>query len=122
MSSIAAAGEASMHSLEPAGIREALSRILREGPVGCANPDAVGLTQEARERCDARLGVGALDAPHLQPPRSPARQAQLDGIARRKAADRRYREAQMPPGLSTSDAPGGLTGLGQTGHGSLPFP
>jgi hypothetical protein len=100
-----------------AGVRE----VLRGGALGCANPDALTLDSRARARCVERLGAGARDAPFLPAPLSREKQAAFDRTAARRAADRKYREA-TPPGLSTSDAPGGITGLGQTGHGAAPFP
>lgn len=100
------------------GVREAL----RGGALGCANPDALGLDARARARCLERLGAGARETPFIPAPLSRDKQAEFDKAAARKAADRKYREAPIPPGLSTSDAPGGITGLGETGHGAVPFP
>lgn len=109
-------------ALEP-GVRAAL----RGGALGCANPDALGLDSQARARCLERLGAGARETAFIPAPLSKQKQADFDSAAARKEADRQYREAQIPPGLSTSDAPGGITGLGQTrrgqsAHDAAPFP
>lgn len=71
---------------------------LRQGPVGCANPDAVGLTKAERQVCDEVLGKGAKTAlfPGLGLNRD--KQADFDRDAARKESDRRYREQQIAPG------------------------
>lgn len=98
----------------PPGVDEGVRRALQGGLVGCANPDAAGLDKAAREACLGRLGAGAADAPFYAAPIGKAKRAEFDRAAARKRADREWRAAPMPPGLSTSDAPGGLTGLGQS--------
>ena len=59
-----------------------------------------------------RLGQGAKDAPHFRSGLSTGKQALQDAADARRRAYRDYREGPIPPGLSTSDAAGGLTGLG----------
>lgn len=106
----------------PAELDDGVRSALRNGALGCANQEALALDKRARARCLERLGAGAKDAPFIPAPLAKDKQAEFDKAAARKEADRKYREAPIPPGLSTSDAPGGITGLGQTGHGSIPFP
>ena len=60
-----------------------------------------------------RLGEGAKDAAYIPPGLSRPKQALLDEAAAKRKAYRDYRDAPTPPGLSTSDAAGGLTGLGE---------
>jgi hypothetical protein len=97
---------------EPPGTRAELGRALKFGGVGCETPDLVGMTRAERDRCAERLGAGAKSAAYLGQGLSKEKQGLLDQVAARKEALRDYRDAPMPPGLSTSDAAGGLTGLG----------
>jgi hypothetical protein len=99
---------------EPPGTRAELGRALRFGGVGCDTPDLVGLTRAERDRCAERFGSGAKSAAYLGQGLSKDKQRLLDQAAARKEAYRNYRDAPMPPGLSTSDAAGGLTGLGES--------
>ncbi|MDP3747368.1 MAG: hypothetical protein Q8Q88_10010 [Phenylobacterium sp.] len=80
----------------------ALSGALRLSPVGCANPNL--LTKAERERCLERLGAGAKDAPYYEPPMSRDKRKAFDEAAARKQAYRKYKEANLPTGVS----PGGL--------------
>lgn len=100
-------------SLPPGG-RAMLSEALRKGGAGCQQADLVGLTARERAACDERLGAGAKTAAYLGQGLDAGKQKALDLAAARKAAYLRYRDAPIPPGLSTSNAAGGLTGLGET--------
>jgi len=80
----------------------ALSGALRLSPVGCANPHL--LTKAERDRCLERLGAGAKDAPYYEPPMSRDKRKAFDEAAARKQAYRKYKEANLPTGVS----PGGL--------------
>lgn len=75
---------------------------LRLSPVGCSNPQL--LTRAERERCLERLGAGARDAPFYEPPISRDKRRAFDEAAARKQAYRKYKEANLPTGVS----PGGL--------------
>lgn len=104
----------------PPGSQTELGRALRFGGVGCDSPDVVRLSRQDRDRCAERLGAGAKTAAYLGQGLNRDKQAELDAIAAHKAAVRKYKEAPIPPGLSTSGAAGGLTGLGDTAHGDDP--
>ena len=99
---------------EPPGTKAELIRALKFGGVGCDTPDLVGMTRADRDRCAERLGAGAKTATYLGQGLSKDKQRLLDQAAATKEANRQYRDAPMPPGLSTSDAAGGLTGLGES--------
>lgn len=90
-----------------------LSQALRKGGLGCAQADLVGLSPSEREACQARLAAGAKTAAYLGQGLNAAKQKTLDLAAERKAAYLRYRDAPIPPGLSTSNAAGGIAGLGE---------
>ncbi len=105
----------------PPSLTPQLSAALRRG-LGCANIAGVGLTQAERDACLERLGKGAAETAYIPPGFSKAKQALQDDAAARRKAYRDYRNGQIPPGLSNSDAAGGLTGLGDTGHKTtVPF-
>ncbi len=104
----------------PPGTQAEFGRALRFGGMGCDSPDAVRMTRQERDRCAERLGAGAKTATYLGQGLSRAKQAEFDAIAAHKAAVRKYKEAPIPPGLATSGAAGGLTGLGDTAHGDDP--
>jgi hypothetical protein len=91
-----------------------LGRALRFGGLGCNSPNLAGLSDAERDRCAERLGAGARSAAYLGQGLSRGKQGLLDQAAARKEALRKYRDAPMPPGLSGSDAAGGLTGLGES--------
>lgn len=95
----------------PPSLTPQLSATLRRS-LGCANIGGAGLSQAERDACMERLGQGAKDAAYIPPGLSRAKQALLDQAAAKRKAYRDYRDAPIPPGLSTSDAAGGLTGLG----------
>lgn len=99
---------------EPPGTQAELGRALKFGGVGCDTPNLVGMTPAERDRCAERFGAGAKTAAYLGQGLSRDKQRLLDQVAASKEANRKYREAPMPPGLSTSDAAGGLTGLGES--------
>ncbi|UTP41307.1 hypothetical protein M9M90_09065 [Phenylobacterium sp. LH3H17] len=84
----------------PAG--PATGAALRLSPVGCANPQL--LSKAERDRCLERLGAGARDAPYYEPPMSRDKRKAFDEAAARKQAYRKYKEANLPNGVS----PGGL--------------
>lgn len=78
---------------------------LRHGTVGCANPQAVGLTRAERELCDEKFGKGAKDAAFAGLGLNPDKQRLLDATGARKDADYRYKYSQAPPiGQSTASA------------------
>ena len=87
---------------------------LRGTLVGCANPDAVGLSAVERARCDERFGVDIGGAPKLDGI-SPAKRRDFDKAAGRDQANQRYRDstptASGPHPLSpdgTSRGPSGV--------------
>lgn len=104
----------------PPGTQPELGRALRFGGVGCDSPEVVRMTRQERDRCAERMGAGAKTAAYLGQGLNRDKQAELDAIAAHKAAVRKYKEAPIPPGLSTSGAAGDLTGLGDTAHGDDP--
>ncbi len=89
---------------------------LRGTLVGCANADAVNLTNVERARCNERFGVEAARAPVLDGI-DPAKRAKFD-----RAADRqeRAREGGMPVG--TDKGNGTIGGLGDTHPLTIPLP
>lgn len=105
----------------PPSLTPQLSAALRRG-LGCANIASTGLSQAERDACLERLGQGAKDAPHFRSGLSAGKQVLQDAADARRKTYRDYREGPIPPGLSRSDAAGGLTGLGGTGHKTtVPF-
>ena len=115
------APEPAFPSPTPPSLTPQLSATLRRS-LGCANISSAGLSQAERDRCLERLGQGARDSAFLTPGLSREKQALLDQAAAKRKLYRDYRNGQIPPGLSTSDAAGGLTGLGGTGHATtVPF-
>ncbi|HPA39932.1 MAG TPA: hypothetical protein PLV04_14380 [Phenylobacterium sp.] len=98
---------------EAVGGAAQLSQALRKGGLGCTQADLVGLSPSEREACQARLAAGAKTAAYLGQGLNAAKQKTLDLAAERKAAYLRYRDAPIPPGLSTSNAAGGIAGLGE---------
>jgi hypothetical protein len=85
--------------------RSQLSAVLRGSPIGCANPAL--LTREERDRCLARLGSGAAEAPYLPPGMSREKQTALDAAAARSDQAVRQGEAGIPTGVAQ---PGGDSG------------
>jgi len=82
----------------PEGPKSDLRTTLRASPVGCGNPDEVGLNRAERENCYGQLGKGAKTAafPGLGLDRD--KQAGFDRAAAAKEARRRDLEAPIPPG------------------------
>lgn len=99
-------------SLPPGG-RAMLSEALRKGGGGCPQGDLVGLSARERDACLERLGAGAKTAAFAGQGLNADKQKALDLAAERKEAYIRYRNAPIAPGLSTSNAPGGIAGLGE---------
>lgn len=105
----------------PPSLTPQLSAVLRRG-LGCANITSLGLSQAERDTCLERLGKGVGETAYIPPGFSKAKQALLDDAAAKRKTYRDYRNGQIPPGLSHSDAAGGLTGLGGAGHKTtVPF-
>lgn len=104
----------------PPGTQAEFGRALKFGGVGCDSPDLVRMTRQERDRCAEQLGTGARTAAYLGQGLTRDKQAALDAIAAHKEAVRKYKEAPIPPGLATSGAAGGITGLGDTAHGDDP--
>lgn len=68
------------------GAASDLGAALRHGVLGCAN--APGLSREARERCEEKLGAGAKGETVLAESRDPRIQAYFDAVAKAKAPDK----------------------------------
>ncbi|HEY2358020.1 MAG TPA: hypothetical protein VGH86_11255 [Phenylobacterium sp.] len=90
---------------QPEGPKGDVRSALRQGEVGCANRDAVGLNRAERDLCDEKFGKGAKEADFEGLGLGSDKQRLLDAAGGRKEANRRYREAQPTPGVS--DAAGG---------------
>lgn len=102
--SIAAPGESARAGpATPAAPSSEVSKALRLGPVGCANPDL--LSPEEREACLERLGAGAKDEPFIEPPMSRDKRRAFDAAAAKKEAYRRYTEGNVPPGTAPQPKP-----------------
>jgi hypothetical protein len=89
---------------------------LRGTLVGCANANAVNLTNVERARCDERFGVEAAHAPALDGI-DPAKRARFDRTADRQE---RSRNSGMPVG--TDKGSGTIGGLGDTHPLTIPLP
>ena len=86
----------------PEGPKGEVRTALRASPVGCANPDAVGLTRAEREACNEQFGKGAKTAAFPGLGLSREKQAAFDQAAAHKEACRAYRAAPgmtLPPPL-----------------------
>jgi hypothetical protein len=82
-------------------------RLTLRTAIGCANPDAAGLSREEREACDRRLAVGAKGAPYLGMGLDRGKQGVLDSAASVNEAQQRSRRAPLPAGVSgRGDEPG----------------
>ena len=94
-----------------AGETAAMGDVLRalRGSVGCANPDAVGLTPAEREGCRRRLDDGLEDAKPILGLTAEKR-ARFDHVARCQDTYRAYKAAAVPPGHEESN--GLFPGLG----------
>ncbi|RAK55063.1 flagellar biosynthesis protein FlhF [Phenylobacterium soli] len=82
------------------GQKEELRLTLRRSAIGCANPEAAGLSREEREACAEQLGQGAGAAPFRGLGLPAGKQGALERAGARKEAERRYKEAPPPAGLS----------------------
>lgn len=78
-------------------------QALRRGAGGCATPGL--LTREEREACQEQLGAGAKDAPFFQPPMDPRKRQAFDEAAAKKEAYQRYKQGNVPPGLTHEPRP-----------------
>lgn len=85
--------------------------------LGCANPDAAGLTQAEREACDKRFAAGAKSADFLGLGVEADKAGDLAAAAAQKDRDYKYRRATGAPGTvgagpsATANAPGGRVNL-----------
>jgi hypothetical protein len=93
----------------PEGPTGEVRTVLRQSAVGCANPNAVGLTRAEREICDEHLGKGAKDAPFTGLGLAADKQRLLDAAGAKKEADHRYKY-----GPSTQGVPIGSLGNAPT--------
>jgi hypothetical protein len=99
----------------PEGPKADVRTALRQGAVGCTNPNAVGLTAAERAACDEKLGKGAKDAPFLGLGLAAEKQKAFDQIAAHKEACRQYRAGMPTANVSDPDGRVGMpTGLGQS--------
>lgn len=89
-----------------------LKTALRGFSPGCRMRDAVGLTRAERDACDEKLGRGASTAPYIQAPMDPAKRAAFDAQAAKDERYRKYKEGNVPPGVTPGSEPGKNTGLG----------
>lgn len=82
----------------PEGPKGDMRAVLRAGPPGCANPDAVGLTREEREHCNEVFGKGAKTAPFLGLGLAPGKLGDFDRAAAKKAGERHFDDPAPPAG------------------------
>jgi hypothetical protein len=93
------------------------ARNALRGRLGCANPDAVGLTPAEREACERRFAAGAKGAAFPGLGIDSDKAAGLDAAAAQKERDYKYRRSGGAPGTvgagpsSTANAPGGRVNL-----------
>jgi hypothetical protein len=83
----------------PQGPKGDVRQALRQGPVGCANPDAVGLTKAERDLCDEKFGKGVRTAtPYGTGMELTAEKRRLlDAQAAQREEEYRYKHDQTPP-------------------------
>ncbi len=93
----------------PEGPQGDVRTALRHGPVGCANPIAVGLNRSERDHCNEVLGKGAKDAVFAGLGLTPDKERLLDAAGAKKEADYRFKSAPATPGV-----PEGSLGNGRT--------
>jgi len=86
-------------------VKPPVQTALRRSAIGCANPQAAGLTRAEREACEEQLGSGSQTALFPGLGLAAGKQATLDKAGARREADRRYREAPPPPGIGASGEP-----------------
>lgn len=87
---------------QPEGPKGDVRTALRQGEVGCANPDAVGLNRAERDLCNEKFGKGAKTAPFLGLGLAADKQKLFDAAAAKKEADSRYKRSWGPPGVDPS--------------------
>lgn len=75
----------------PEGPKGDIRAALRASPVGCANPDAVGLNRAERDYCNEVMGKGAKTAPFLGLGLARDKQADFDKTAEHNEACKAYR-------------------------------
>jgi hypothetical protein len=75
----------------PEGPKADVRTALRQGTVGCANPNAVGLTAAERAACDEKLGKAGKDASFPGLGLAAGKEAAFDKAAEHKEACRAYR-------------------------------
>jgi hypothetical protein len=96
----------------PEGPKGDVRAALRHGPVGCANPAAVGLNKAERELCDEALGKGVRTAtPFATGTELTAdKRRMLDAAAAQREADYNYkRQPPIPPPNAGSAPTAGAT-------------
>lgn len=90
---------------QPEGPKDNLRATLRGSYVGCANPNATGLTKAERDACDEKLGKGAKDVGFAGLGLAPDKLRGLDAAAADK--ERALRERGAPPAAAaTASKPG----------------
>lgn len=95
----APAARATLTPAAPIASPDAVRATLRT-TLGCAEAQAVGLSQSERERCAERLGRGARDTTYLAPALSPAKRAALDQEAATREARKASIDRPIPPGAN----------------------
>lgn len=96
----------------PADQGSDLKKALRGFSPGCRMRDAVALTRAERDACDERLGRGSETATFIPAPMDPAKRAAYDAQAAKDERYRKYKEGNVPPGVTPGSEPGKNTGLG----------
>jgi hypothetical protein len=91
----------------PQGPKGDVRQALRQGPVGCANPDAVGLTKAERDLCDEKFGKGVRTAPTYATGTelTADKRRLLDAQAAQREAEYRYKHDPTPPLPNAGSAP-----------------
>ena len=97
----------------PEGPRGEVKQALRQGYVGCANADTVGLNRAERDLCDEKFGKGAKDTAFAGLGLTADKQKLLDAAGAKKEADYRYTRGGGVP----TRAQGAAT-IGQTAEQS----
>lgn len=93
--------------IRPPGPEEAVAARARKalrGRVGCANPNAVGLTRAEREACERRFSAGAKNAEFPGLGIDADKAAGLDAAAARRQQDYNYKRGVRPPAPPTPGA------------------
>lgn len=89
----------------PEGPKGEVRTVLRQSAVGCANPNAVGLTRAERDLCDERMGKGAKDAAFTGLGLAADKQRLLDAAGARKESDYRYKHAPQTQNVPIGSLP-----------------